>query len=164
MATHSCVLAWRIPWREEPGRLQAMGLQRVGHDCVTFTHFTTSFSEHSLTVWVKVTLGCKHYQCVLQSLPNQFALSGYIYKLIQPQSLSTSSPFLIRDSTSISPGLVCGPHLSERVSIPLHGLWLLFASLGFTGLLLLLKVIHRNWPVRSIWKWVCANSGRYYEP
>ena len=32
MATHSNVLAWRIPWAEEPGRLQSMGLQRVGHD------------------------------------------------------------------------------------------------------------------------------------
>ena len=35
MATHSSTLAWRIPWREEPGRLQSMGSQRVGHDCVT---------------------------------------------------------------------------------------------------------------------------------
>ena len=32
MATHSNTLAWRIPWREEPGRLQFMGSQRVGHD------------------------------------------------------------------------------------------------------------------------------------
>ena len=32
MATHSSILAWRIPWREEPGRLQSMGLQRVGHN------------------------------------------------------------------------------------------------------------------------------------
>ena len=32
MATHSSILAWRIPWREEPGRLQSMGLQRVRHD------------------------------------------------------------------------------------------------------------------------------------
>ena len=32
MATHSSVLAWRIPWTEEPGGLQSMGLQRVGHD------------------------------------------------------------------------------------------------------------------------------------
>jgi len=31
MATHSSVLAWRIPWMEEPGRLHFMGLQRVGH-------------------------------------------------------------------------------------------------------------------------------------
>ena len=34
MATHSCILAWRIPWTEEPGNLQSMGLQRVGHDLV----------------------------------------------------------------------------------------------------------------------------------
>ena len=32
MATHSIILAWRIPWREEPGGLQSMRLQRVGHD------------------------------------------------------------------------------------------------------------------------------------
>ena len=34
MATHSSILAWRIPWTEELGRLQSMGLQKVGHDCV----------------------------------------------------------------------------------------------------------------------------------
>ena len=32
MATHSSIPAWRIPGTEEPGRLQSMGLQRVGHD------------------------------------------------------------------------------------------------------------------------------------
>ena len=32
MATHSNILAWRIPWREEPGGLQSMGSQRVRHD------------------------------------------------------------------------------------------------------------------------------------
>ena len=31
MATHSSILAWRIPWTEEPGGLQSMGSQRVGH-------------------------------------------------------------------------------------------------------------------------------------
>ena len=35
VATHSSILAWRIPWREEPGRLQSMGSQRVGHDWAT---------------------------------------------------------------------------------------------------------------------------------
>ena len=39
MATHSSTLAWRIPWREEPGRLQSMGSQRVGHNWVTSLHF-----------------------------------------------------------------------------------------------------------------------------
>ena len=32
MATHSSILAWKIPWTEEPGRQQSMGSQRVGHD------------------------------------------------------------------------------------------------------------------------------------
>ena len=32
MTTHSSILAWRIPWSEEPGRLQSMELQRVGHN------------------------------------------------------------------------------------------------------------------------------------
>ena len=36
MAIHSSTLAWKIPWMEEPDRLQSMGLQRVGHD---FTFF-----------------------------------------------------------------------------------------------------------------------------
>ena len=35
MAPHSSTLAWKIPWMEEPGRLQTMGLRRVGHDWVT---------------------------------------------------------------------------------------------------------------------------------
>ena len=32
MATHSSILAWKIPWMEEPGRLQSTGSQKVGHD------------------------------------------------------------------------------------------------------------------------------------
>ena len=35
MATHSIILAWEIPWTEDPGGLQSMGLQRVRHDCIT---------------------------------------------------------------------------------------------------------------------------------
>ena len=35
MATHSGILAWEIAWTEEPGRLQSMALQRIGHNLVT---------------------------------------------------------------------------------------------------------------------------------
>ena len=38
MTTHSSILAWRIPWTEELGRLQFMGSQRFEHDCVTNHH------------------------------------------------------------------------------------------------------------------------------
>ena len=47
MATHSSILAWRIPWTEGPGGLQSMGLQRLGHDWVTNT-FT--FTENNMYV------------------------------------------------------------------------------------------------------------------
>ena len=39
MAPHSNTLAWEIPWMEEPGRLQSMGSQRVGHDFTFTFHF-----------------------------------------------------------------------------------------------------------------------------
>ena len=35
METHPSILAWRLPWTEEPGRLQSIGSQRVGHNCMT---------------------------------------------------------------------------------------------------------------------------------
>ena len=41
MATHSSTLAWKIPWMEEPGRLQSMGSLRVGHDWTTSLSFFT---------------------------------------------------------------------------------------------------------------------------
>ena len=41
MAPHSSTLAWKIPWTEEPGRLQSTGSQRVGHDWATSLHFTS---------------------------------------------------------------------------------------------------------------------------
>ena len=45
MATHSSILAWKIPWTEEPGGLQSMGLQRVGHDRVTNTDTQGELSD-----------------------------------------------------------------------------------------------------------------------
>ena len=46
MATHSSILAWRIPWTEEPGGLQSMGSQRAGHDSVTNTKSLIMLREH----------------------------------------------------------------------------------------------------------------------
>ena len=43
MATHSSIPAWKTPWIEEPGELQPMGLQRVGHDWATNTTTTIYF-------------------------------------------------------------------------------------------------------------------------
>ena len=43
MATHSSILAWKIPWMEEPGRLQSTGSQRVEYNRGLHFHFQTSF-------------------------------------------------------------------------------------------------------------------------
>ena len=52
MATYSSILAWRIPWTEEPGGLQSMGLQRVGHDQATNTHTHTHPPQHISTIMI----------------------------------------------------------------------------------------------------------------
>ena len=50
IATHSNILAWRIPWTEEPGRLKFMGLQRVGHNWVT-QHTQYMLAEHTAAAY-----------------------------------------------------------------------------------------------------------------
>ena len=66
MATHSSILAWKIPGRGEPGRLQSMGSQRVGHDLATeHTHAHT----HTHTLELGPTL-----------IQNDFILTNYMYK------------------------------------------------------------------------------------
>ena len=50
IAVHSSILAWEIPWTEEPGGLQPMGSQRVGHDRVTNT--TTTIAVLGLPRWL----------------------------------------------------------------------------------------------------------------
>ena len=53
MATHSSMLAWRMSWTEEPGRLQSMGSQRVGHNCVTKT-----VAKGQWCLWSGLTAHC----------------------------------------------------------------------------------------------------------
>ena len=53
MATHSSILAWRIPWTEETGRPRSMGSQRVGHDLAT---------EHPNSAWF-TCLGSDQITC-----------------------------------------------------------------------------------------------------
>ena len=65
IATHFSILAWRIPWTEEPGGLQSMGLQRVRHDWATNTFIQylswemSFFLESCLGRWSEEKMDCK---------------------------------------------------------------------------------------------------------
>ena len=53
MATHSSILAWRIPWTEEPGTLQSTGSQRVGHDWATSLSLSLRQMRAAESVWTQ---------------------------------------------------------------------------------------------------------------
>ena len=56
MATHSSILAWRVPWTEEPRGLQSMGSQRVWHNLATNTFLTV----HSMDILLSEDVCCSH--------------------------------------------------------------------------------------------------------
>ena len=88
MATHFSILACRIPWTEEPGGLQSMGLQRVGHDWVTHTilHVCVQSCTH-LDV-----LGSVQFYHMCPSLPRHWSVLApraprpYLPLLLWPHS------------------------------------------------------------------------------
>ena len=69
MATHSSTLAWKIPWTEEPGGLQSMGSQRVGHDCATKHCFVPSHPADRIRRYLQVVCISinifRHHECVI---------------------------------------------------------------------------------------------------
>ena len=67
MATHSSILAWKIAWTEEPGGLQSMGSQRVGHDLTTEQQRRQLISH----LWGDIFILCKHL------LPHQISLTCF---------------------------------------------------------------------------------------
>ena len=69
-ATHSSILVWRIPWTEEPGRLESVGLQRVGHDWATNTHIVGTGVVIIKTSWTKYLLS-------LAYMPNRNSLDKW---------------------------------------------------------------------------------------
>ena len=77
MATHSSILAWRIPWTVEPGGLQSMGSQRVRHDWVTNTHTHT---QHHRKNWIMTSYNFLSYFCLsicFYFFPSKFTSDGY---------------------------------------------------------------------------------------
>ena len=75
MAIHSSLLAWRIPWMEEPGGLQSTGSQRVGHDWVTSLHFFTSCTLRFMILDLHMRFNDCVFVCVFQ-MCNKWQLTG----------------------------------------------------------------------------------------
>ena len=74
MATHSSILAWRIPWTEEPGRLQSMGLQRIRHDLAT----NTNTYIYAYCTWISVfffRFGSFQLKCLQMHFQSPFSFS-----------------------------------------------------------------------------------------
>ena len=63
MAPHSSILAWRIPWTEEPGRLQHMGLQRVRHN---WSNLARRVSKDSFRLHTSFPISTSFFHCVIQ--------------------------------------------------------------------------------------------------
>ena len=89
MATHSSTLAWRIPWREEPGRLQSMESQRVRHDWAT--SLSLSF-QNSKTMLIQFSILNVFYPAVyVVSIHHQVWLSKGFPSTLPPSALTVST-------------------------------------------------------------------------
>ena len=81
MATYSNILAWEIPWTEEPGELQSMGSQRIGHDLVTKQQQQDGLSNRNLFSYSSRALKSKiAVSAGLVSLKSLSLPSCYMYE------------------------------------------------------------------------------------
>ena len=80
MATHSSILAWRIPWTDKPSRLQSMGSQRVGHDWITSLHFTSLLHVYNMQYYWHVLKPHVALYCI--------AISNLLFSLLLKNNLS----------------------------------------------------------------------------
>ena len=78
MAIHSSTIAWKIPWTEEPGRLQPTGSQRVGHDWATLPYLTFCIAGRFFTIWATREALYFILYCILSCLIFQVWLWGGI--------------------------------------------------------------------------------------
>ena len=95
MAPHSSILAWKIPWTEEPGRLESMGSQRVGHDWATSLSL---FHFHALEKEMAT-----HSCSCLENPRDGGAWWAAVYGVAQSRTrlkwLSSSSSIIVKNGT-----------------------------------------------------------------
>ena len=109
IATHSSILAWRIPWTEEPGGLQSTGSQRVGHNWATSLHFELPISSYGLEshcYWLLYICRAE-VPWTLQPLkaPSGMQCTALVERTLFPIILCPHLLFLLPLERSL-----CGPH------------------------------------------------------
>ena len=104
MATHFSTLAWKIPWTEEPGRLQSIGSQRVGHNWAT-----------------SLNLNLKVFHCgYVQLYPFIYWWTSRLLPSFQIRSVAQSCPTLCDPMNRSTPGLSVHQHLLEFTQTHIH--------------------------------------------
>ena len=123
MATHSSTLAWKVPWTEEPGRIESMGLQRVRHDWTISLSLSSYLGPVFCVFHILKSLGAHHRQwlqsdgCWLQVFFSFLsALEGWKpcwlwhpCLLIWPKVFQVLLSFIKREATIISELEYCSP-------------------------------------------------------
>ena len=106
MATYSSILAWWVPWTEEPGRLQYMGLQRVRHDWVTNTHTFTCTHTHTHTH--------THRHRELRGIPDGSVSIDLIFSIVFLVSfIFTSALIFVISFLPLNLGFICSTFSSS---------------------------------------------------
>ena len=126
MATHSSILAWRIPWAEEPGRLQSMELQRVGHVWMTntfhFTKDTWEFRERVIKWILSFPVSFRNWESPLSPL----SPSGLFNPSVSPatwMSIFTCGSSSLHQHHKFNPPSQSPLHLSSCPLFP-QGCWM----------------------------------------
>ena len=109
MATHSYILAWEIPWTEEPGRLQSMELQRVGHDQATNT-FTLKNKKYTDNNWKQSQNHGK--QDLKNTVENNFIFKGHLAHKEQREHAIIASNYISIDFHVVILSLIPPTHLT----------------------------------------------------
>ena len=125
MATHTSILAWRIPWTEEPGRLQSMGLQGVRHNWATNTYLGNIFWSFSAFLLLSAAWASEsrlEKTIALRSLPG----SGQCCPARTPGHLSGLHPA----GVSVDLPKASRPHLSPGLFGQAAGVALSFSGLS----------------------------------
>ena len=88
MATHSSILAWRIPWTEDPGRLQSMGSQKVGHNWVTNIN---SLIDSEFSPWFTKLLKGQAWKKGMVFIQNHLARAFFLTLVCWPHVENSAS-------------------------------------------------------------------------